>query len=427
MSNFFTKAIKGFNQTETVNPSDSRLNGSLFYQIGTFFGYNVGAKNLGAYLQAFGKNSLVYMIIHRISTNTAGIERKYEDENGEPIEDSEIQKILESPNQYQGIQEFYETCYEYFLASGNCFIRFIEGVGMGFEMEVLNSSRMKLQLSPNGLPLRWIYTDNMGNDIPYELEDVLHVKTSNIVEVTNSGIYFGLSPLEAAWDIVKSSAEIFNAEASIFKNRGIIGILTNETDVPMLTKDRKELQEQFDSEVGGSDRFNKIKISNTKLKYIQTGMSPTDLKLLEGIMNKLRLLCSVYGMSSVLFNDNENSTYNNVLEAEKASYNNVFIPLANKFDREISKFLNDRLKLSREEFVTVDKTSIDVIKASTNEIAQAINNLTPQAQQRIISAMTRNEARDIIGLAELIDTVLGNELVGDGKTEPEIQPAQTQS
>jgi HK97 family phage portal protein len=277
---------------------------------------------------------------------------------------------------------------------------------------------MRLKLDNSGQPETWLYENNLGNVIPYELEDILHIKTSNIVEVTNSSVYFGLSPLESAWCIVKSSNEIFSAEASIFKNRGIIGILSNETDVPMLDKDRENLQEQFDSEVGGADRYNKIKISNSKLKYIQTGMSPTDLKLLEGIMNKLRLLCAIYGLSSVLFNDNENSTYNNVLEAEKASFNNVFIPLAEQVDRELSKWLSKRLEI--DENVIVDKTSIDVIKASTNEIAQALNNLSTQAQQRVIASMTRNEARDIIGLEELDSSVLGNELVGDGKIQPEI-------
>ena len=260
---------------------------------------------------------------------------------------------------------------------------------------------MKLELNSIGEPLRWIYTDNKNKEIPYELDEILHIKTSNVVQVAESSVYFGLSPLEAGWMVVKSSDEILSAEASIFKNRGIIGILTNETDTPMLTPERERLQKQFQDEVGGSDRFNTIKISNTKLKYIQTGMSPTDLKLLEGIMNKLRLLCSIYGMSSVLFNDTTNSTYNNVIEAEKASYNNVFIPLANKLDREISIWLSEKLNVL--ETIKIDLTTIEVIKASTNEVSQALNNMSPLLANNVIANLTINEIRELAGLPARAD------------------------
>jgi len=418
MSNFFTRAFKGI-----INPSTYRgpqkLNGSIFYQIGTFFGYDYGAKELRKYLCAYGSNPLVYMIIRRIATTTAGIQRKVLDESGEQIPQSEIELIMSAPNSEQGDVEFLESCYEYLLATGNLFIKYTEGVGIGAEIVALNSSQIKIKLDNMGQPSGYVYTNNLGNDVPYELEDILHIKTSNVVDITDSGVYFGLSPLEAAWLTVKSSDEIFGAEAAIFKNRGIIGILTNETDTPMLTKERERLQGQFDSEVGGHDRYNSIKISNTKLKYIQTGMSPTDLKLLEGIMNKLRILCSVYGLSSVLFNDNDNSTYNNVESAEKASYNNVFIPLARKVLTEISIFLSDKLGVN--ERMVPDLTTIEAVKAATNAVAQALSNLSPQVQTRIVATMTRDEARELIELGVLSDTVLGGDLVGDGKADTNQQ------
>ena len=399
--NFFKKALKGIFDPST-NGSFPSLNGSAFYQVGAFFGYDYGASELKKYLNAYGRNPLVYMIIHRIATTTAGIKRKvYNTNSGEEMISSVLGSIMESPNNEQGEQEFYEECFEYFLATGNVFIRIVLGLGMGAELRCLNSARMKLELNSIGEPLRWIYTDNKNKEIPYELDEILHIKTSNVVQVAESSVYFGLSPLEAGWMVVKSSDEILSAEASIFKNRGIIGILTNETDTPMLTPERERLQKQFQDEVGGSDRFNTIKISNTKLKYIQTGMSPTDLKLLEGIMNKLRLLCSIYGMSSVLFNDTTNSTYNNVIEAEKASYNNVFIPLANKLDREISIWLSEKLNVL--ETIKIDLTTIEVIKASTNEVAQALNNMSPLLANNVIANLTINEIRELAGLPARAD------------------------
>ena len=136
-------------------------------------------------------------------------------------------------------------------------------------------------------------------------------------------------------------------------------------------------------------------------------------------MSKLRLLCAVYGMPSILFNDMSASTFSNVKEAEKSAHNNVYIPLGKKVDVELSKFLQDKLEVN--ESVKIDKTSIEVIKGTTNPVGQALNNLPVQVATRMASAMTRNEAREVIELPALEDSELGNGLVADGKLAPEIQ------
>ena len=100
---------------------------------------------------------------------------------------------------------------------------------------------------------------------------------SNVVNVSSTSILQGLSPLQSAWTLIQSSNEKFSASASIFKKRGILGILTNKSDAPMLPKERQRLQDEFDGEVGEADKFNKTKLSTSDLSYIQTGMSQSDL------------------------------------------------------------------------------------------------------------------------------------------------------
>ena len=141
-------------------------------------------------------------------------------------------------------------------------------------------------------------------------------------------------------------------------------------------------------------------------------MSPSDLKLLEGIVSSLRIICSVYGMPSVLFNDNERSTFNNFEQAVKIAFNDVYIPLGNKVDREISRFLNN--KLNTNEFIKIDLTSIDVIKGSTNEVLQALNSMGERLGTIAIQSMTDDEVRDVIGLGALTE---GQETI--------VQSAQT--
>ena len=109
-------------------------------------------------------------------------------------------------------------------------------------------------------------------------------------------------------------------------------------------------------------------------------------------------------MPSILFNDNEKSTFNNFEQAVKIAYNDVYIPLANKVDRELSRFLND--KLDTNDFITVDLTSIEVIKASTNEVAQALNSMSERLSTIAIQSLTDNEVRDLIGLGVLEENQL---------------------
>ena len=128
-------------------------------------------------------------------------------------------------------------------------------------------------------------------------------------------------------------------------------------------------------------------------------MSPTDLKLLEGILSDLRMLCSVYGMPSIIFNDTEKSTFNNYDTAVKTAYIDSYIPLANKIDAKLSTFLSE--KLGVDETIKVDLNSIEVIKASTNKVLQALNSMPERLSVIAINSLTDDEIREMITIDAL--------------------------
>jgi len=372
--------------------------------IGDFFSFSTGKTTIKKYTKSYGENPLLYMVVKKIAFTSGSINRIAVNEQGDEITSSKVLDLINKPNSEQGRIEFLEQVNEYLCTTGNCFIHYVKGIGMGEELIILKAQNVVINCDSLGMVVSYTYSypSNGGTkEIKYDTEDILHLKTSNIVNVDELNVKYGLSPLQAAWIVVQSSSEKFKAEASIFKNRGIIGILTNATDTPILPQERERLQGEFDQEMGGADKFNKVKISSSKLNYIQTGMSPSDLKLLEGIVSSLRIICSVYGMPSVLFNDNERSTFNNFEQAVKIAFNDVYIPLGNKVDRELSRFLNN--KLNTNEFIRIDLTSIDAIKGSTNEVLQALNSMGERLGTIAIQSMTDDEVRDIIGLPVLTD------------------------
>jgi len=378
-----------------------------------FFGFQ-SKGNGRAYLSAYGDNPLLYMVVNKIATTSSKLDIAQVDEEGEKIEgDSVIVDLLSDPLLRQEIEESFLLC-------GNAYVLHTMGFGgMGNEIEVLKVKLLELELNKNDELVRYRYTLPSGTIYYYEPEEVCHIKMSNVVNVSSTSILQGLSPLQSAWTLIQSSNEKFSASASIFKNRGIIGILTNKSDAPMLPKERQRLQDEFDGEVGGADKFNKIKISTSDLSYIQTGMSPSDLKLLEGVMNDLRLISAIYGMPSVLFNDNDSSTYNNVSEAKITAYSDVYVPLNNNILSTLTTFLNERLGL--DEIVVTDVTTIEELKATTNRLLQTINSMDSRVAAEFLKVMTIDELRSIgelesINNDELTATLNGKETNSEGAT-----------
>jgi HK97 family phage portal protein len=417
MANFFTKALQGLTTKGSTFSMQSHNTDRLSI-VGNFFGWLLGKRGYEQYTEAYGDNPLVYMVVNRISTTTASLKRIVQDANGEQDDNSSIYAELPEPNSKQTWQDFYEVVYEYLLLTGNTYIREMKSLGdLGSYFEVLVTKNTEIVAGSAGEVIGYKYTKPDGSVIPFiPAEEVLHIKTSNVVNVDDTNISYGLSPLQAAWIVVQSSSEKLKAEASIFKNRGIVGMLTNNSDQSMLPQERERLQEEFDKEAGGAEKFNRVKISTQKLNYIQMGMSPTDLKLLEGILQSLRMICSVYGISSVLFNDNENSTYNNVAEAKKDAFITAYLPLAKKVDTKLSIWLSEKLNLSTPEHITVDLSSIEEIAATTNEMAQRISNLSPLLGNRILEVLTVDEIRELVEAGALPDSAIGSSLAGAGST-----------
>jgi len=402
--NAITNKNHTFQLTNSASNNFGILNGVL--------DYISGKKGFNEYTKAYGDNPLVYMIIKKIAFSSASINRIAVNESGDQIDNSRILEFLQKPNQNQGMIDLFEEINEYLSSTGNCFIRYVKGIGLGEEIVVLPVDSIEIVCSRSGVLLGYKYTNINGTVIDITIEDMLHLKGSNIVDPNT---HMGLSPLQAGWIVVQSSSEKLNADASIFKNRGIVGLLTNDTDVPMLGKEQQELQNSFQDSAGGSDKYNKIKVTNTRLRFLQTGMSPTDLKLLEGILSSLRILCGLYGMPSVLFNDNETSTYNNVSEAKRTAYTDVYIPLGNKVDKQLSMFLNKKLGVN--ELITIDLTSIEVLKATTNELAQKLNSLNPLLVSTVMAELSHEEVRSVI---DLIGTISVDQRAGQTGATPTV-------
>jgi len=329
----------------------------------------------------YGSNVTAYAIIKKIAQTGADIPRLLIDENDpdEIIEDGEVFDMLQRPATYQGERlsqfDYIEALITYLLSSGNIYQKGLTAVGFGDiwqHMELLPSGATEPIAGKSFLSAIQGYTFTDKQKVIVIAEDeVMHTKFINPTTMGLNSLE-GLSPLQAAIFALTGSTDIQKAISIMVKNQGARGILTNKSDRSLKPEEAKILSDKANEKLRGVNNFNKVHVSNTEMDYLQIGMNATDLKIVESGVLTDRQLCNAYSVSSRLFNDPANSTFNNVREAEKSMYLTAIIPILDKIFADInfdwlgqwSRRDNKRYKLM------IDTSGIEVLQADQKIEAQ---------------------------------------------------------
>jgi HK97 family phage portal protein len=352
--------------------------------------------------KGYSQTNDVYSIVSKISRAASSVnwyvEEILEDGKTERVYDSRANEILLCPNRLQTWSEFMEGHLTYRLTTGDSYIYGLKPEGFDYFAE-LNNLQAQYVIIVTGNDVNPIAGYRMQWDeslIKFDSEEVLHLKYVNPAGYQTDTLY-GLSPLSAAIKVWKTSDERWTASANVLANKGISGILSDESERPMRPDEATDLQTQANSEMGGSTKFGRIRVSNKKLRFIQLGLSPQDLQLLEQGVIALRSLCNAFHVDSSLFNDPENKTYSNRKEAEKSFWTDAVIPELEKTKRGlnmwlmsgISEFEGRNLKLN------YDVSQIEVLQDDLSIKADRLSKL------RLSGIITGNDARRELGLPEI--------------------------
>lgn len=281
----------------------------------------------------YRSNPFVFMTVDKIADVTSRLPYVFTDSNGEIVENSDESELWKSPSDNIFGHEFRHKILTDIYATGRAFVRGntadISGTGKYAEFEHLPSCDVEIKYTNDGYTIKSyiLSKPNGAREVIENIETVLHLALPD----ASSWKKEGMSPLQPLWSVVSASTALFQAEDSIFKNRGVNEILTNSSDQPMRRTEREQIQADFQDQTAGTDKFGQVMITNASLKNLKLGMSPSDLKLLESAIQKMRIICSAYGLDSSLFNDPENKTYSNRTEAQKAAYEDVYIPIAESY------------------------------------------------------------------------------------------------
>ena len=319
----------------------------------------------------YADNPYFFSVIDRLAQIQSQLKRVFVNEDGEIVTDQmpqDLLDLLKRPNDLHTMYDLYYRIDSSFRAAGEAFVCCFIPLGstepsMLFVPSVKNVDIIE---GVDGLPESYIvqWYNKTYNFAP---EKVLHIFKSDITEDRLNGI----SSNRANRFVYRSSNEINKSEYFLHKNKTVNGILTNDGEIGMSPKERAAMQRQFDVETTDSN-FSKVRISSHKLRFIPIGTNLRDLESVKSRIDHLRQACAAQSVSSVLFNDPSNTSYNNMQLAKVAMYEDSILPIAQIYDKEISDWLIQGLFGLTDINLKVDTSAIKVLSKPDLEISNKI-------------------------------------------------------
>ena len=320
----------------------------------------------------------------------------------------EMSRLLQKPNQYQGIYDLMEQlCGWREIAGMSC----LWGQPAGLvnkkpvELHVLPASQIQIKGDARDINKVSEYHLSSFPDKSFAGDEVLRwIYWSPYWDAYTRAHLYGLSPIKAAAYNVDAYNNADKATNSMFENKGAEGFLFGKGMViPPDKVDR--LQLTIDERFNGFINKGKVMAFGSEVGYTQVGMSATDLQLLEAKQYCFETLCNVYNVPPQVFADDKGSTYNNKTGAMTQMVTNNIIPKWCSFRDLLNGFLLPKFNAVGNQFIDFDVSELPEMQKDINALLTALNTA---------SFLTGNEKRRMIDYDDYPDPLMDEIMVMPG-------------
>lgn len=251
------------------------------------------------------------------------------------------------------------------ITTGTCMVYKKEIIGFDSEGVVLNTLDIEELYIGGKFSYRYYIGD--GNYIVIPNEYIIIIPISDI---GRRDTQMGLPPLQAALMPIESLKEMYVADTSTLKNKGSDVLITNDSDTPIIEEEVETMDKKINDRVRGARKSGSIATSTAKLRVLNLGRTAKELALWDGYKIKIRDLCNVLQVDSGQFNDPDNKKFTNVLESNRALYNDCVIPFTKLIteNKDLKKFLGYDIYL--------DTSNIDCLQVSQTARAEKATTIT---------------------------------------------------
>jgi HK97 family phage portal protein len=334
--------------------------------------------------KGYQSNIFVYQCVEFITRKASVVPLKMRIKKGngtfEEVASHPILDVLKRPNPFMGYSEWVQQAIGYKLLTGNSFI-YANPVGVGSkakeiaELHVMPADQVAIITGQNWAEPIQAYILQWAPDrnLEFQPSEVIHLKYPSYTY--ENGDYYGQSPLRAALKILEKSNQNIDSSKAAFANQGAAGIITDEAveEAQAINEEQAQaLQEGYERKFGGANNKGKVLVTVGKLRWQQIGLSPVDLNMLQDHNVSRRDICSVYHLSSNLFNDVEGTTFSNMKEARKAAWTDAIIPELNSIAQELTRVFAAAYKLPELELY-YDYSGIDELQPDRAEMINWLN------------------------------------------------------
>lgn len=327
----------------------------------------------------------------------AGFKYKTKAYNGLQLFDSDLNTLLNRPNEYQGRAKFFATLYAFYLACGEGFIWLNRGdvsqrldTNTGqlvdrsdkeidampvLEMYVLPSNYVKVYSDPeNVFGITSYALEVAGTKIPIRKNDIIHWKDLNLKFDPVTGTHLrGMTRLTPAKSNVQESKDIAKSSVRMYQNDGAKGILHSKQGVDEVTPTQEsDMRGVVNAKINDNDIKGAVALlMGLELDYIDLARSSVDLDLIKGRVNNSQEMCALYDTPYLLFVPTE-ATLANLENAKKNWVNDVVIPASKELDDELNRRLLPAFKLVGKARISCDYTELPELQQDVNKLVTSL-------------------------------------------------------
>lgn len=254
--------------------------------------------------------------------------------------DSKLDELLQFPNENETFADLNYSHWGYKLVTGD----YYEAGWSGLYSDGLNAGKlMQLYTLPpqymsilgsQGLPLtEAAYLLQLGTELPFTREDILHEKYWNPEWDIYGNQLYGMSPLKAYLKRLQRNnllqvrggkmAQNGGADVAVYLDDARI---TSEDDFKLSLEQSAKLKQTWQNEQKGVENAGSTVWSPFKLGAVRLGLTAVEMDMLAAEEFDLKMGALIYNAPPVLFSTDA-STYNNMLTGERSLTANCAMPL----------------------------------------------------------------------------------------------------
>lgn len=373
------------------------------YDSGYFTGESQYNASVLTALRMYEQCAPLFMVIDKIVSAYINIPFRIKDnKTDEFIKDHPVLQLLNKPNSDESEFSFKESLASSFLITGNAFL-IANGNINRQPIELYNSSARFFnpiidgKTNINFTPSRYLYTA-FNDSVTFKARDVIdgtRFYNEDIMELYHIKRYNAQYGNNNAFGMSKVYPLLREIEQYVSSNVNNIALLQNGSRMSMAWQNNRgeELTEsQFErmkleaEKYSGSQNAGKIPILDG-MEVKEMGQTNRDMQFKEMQDAMISRIANVYGVPLALLLDST-MTLNNLQTARLHLDKDAVIPLANRINKELTRFLMPRYKNSENLEFAIDITQVESLKP------EALSNAQIMAQTGV---NTINEVRTEIG------------------------------